>query len=161
MVWVHTVCSLLSYVAFLIACLAGVLFLIQERQLKGKRMGLLFRRLPSLEELDRLNFAAIGTGFAFLSIGVACGLLGTRVLLGRWWVGDPKEVLTVIVWLSYLTLWLVRLRCTLRGRRVALLSVLGFTLVAFTFVGTTWLLRSGHPFLPDALEAPRHPEAHG
>ena len=146
MVWIHTMCSLFSYGAFLVACVAGVLFLIQERQLKGKRMGWLFRRLPSLEQLDRLNFAAVGIGFAFFSIGVTCGFLGARILLGRWWNGDSKESLAVLVWVAYLVLWLVRLRSTLRGRRVALLSVLGFSLVLFTFVGTTWWLHSGHPY---------------
>ncbi len=146
MVWVHTICSLLSYGAFLVACLTGVLFLIQERQLKGKRMGLLFHRLPSLGRLGRLNFPAISAGFLFLSIGVACGFIGAWLLRGRWWSGDPKEVLTVAIWFSYFVLWLVRRRCTLRGRRVALLSVLGFTFLAFAFIGTTWLLHSGHPF---------------
>jgi ABC-type uncharacterized transport system permease subunit len=150
------ICSLLSYGAFLVACLAGVLFLIQERQLKGKRMGMLFHRLPSLEALDRLNFTAITFGFAFLTIGVGFGFVGARVMFGRWWTGDPKEVLTVALWTSYLVLWLVRLRCTLRGHRVALLSVLGFSLVLFAFVGTRWLLDSGHPYLRHPGAPPQH-----
>ena len=147
MVIVHMLCSLLSYVAFLVACVSGTLFLIQEQQLKRKRMGLLFRRLPSLERLDRLNFFAIGIGFFLLSFGVACGLIGTKVLLGRWWMGDAKEYLTLVLWLSYCVLWLVRLRSTLRGRRVALLSILGFSFVLFTFIGASWLMPSWHPSL--------------
>ena len=144
MVVTHILCSLLSYAAFLIAFVSGILFLIQERQLKQKQMGLLFRQLPSLGTLDRANFLALGAGFALLSLGLSFGLLGTRVWLGRWWTGDPKEYLTVFLWVSYLLLWLVRLRATLRGRRVALLSVLGFTLVLFTVVTATWLLPSWH-----------------
>ena len=147
MVIVHMLCSLLSYVAFLVACVSGTLFLIQERQLKRKTMGVLFRRLPSLEGLDRLNFFAIGIGFLLLSIGVACGLIGTKVLLGRWWMGDAKECLTLVLWLSYCVLWLVRLCSTLRGRRIALLSILGFSFVLFTFVGASWLMPSWHPSL--------------
>ena len=147
MVITHTACSLLSYAAFLVACVAAALFLVQERQLKRKRMGLLFHRLPSLKALDRLNFIAIGIGFALLSVGTACGFLGAKVLLGRWWSGDPKEYLTVALWGSYLALWLVRLRATLRGRRLALLSILGFSLVLFTLLGVTRLLPSWHAFL--------------
>ena len=51
------------------------------------------------------------------------------------------------LWISYLMLWLVRLRSTLRGRRVALLSALGFSLVLFTFLGVSRILHSGHPYL--------------
>ena len=145
MVIVHMVCSLLSYVAFLAAFISGVLFLLQERQLKRKTMGLLFHRLPSLEALDRINFLAISIGFGLLSIGVVFGLVGADVLLGRWWTGDPKTSATLILWGLYLGLWLVRLRATLRGRRVALLSVLGFSLVVFTFLGMSRL--SPHPYL--------------
>lgn len=147
MVAIHTICSLLSYGAFLAAFIAGMLFLIQERQLKRKHMGRLFHRLPSLEVLDRVNCLAIGVGFGLLSIGVAYGFIGAKVLLGRWWTDDPKEYLTVALWGSYLMLWLVRVRATLRGRRIALLSILGFGLVLFTFLGVNWLLPTWHTYL--------------
>ena len=147
MVTIHTVCSLLSYVAFLVAFVAGALFLIQEHQLKHKRMGLLFHRLPALEALDRLNFLSIGVGFGLLSLGVVFGLWGSRRLLGTWWNWDPKELLTVVLWVAYLLLWLVRLRATLRGRKVALLSILGFTLVLFTFLGVSRWLPTWHAYL--------------
>ena len=147
MVVVHTVCSLLSYMAFLVAFISGALFLIQERQLKRKQMGLLFHRLPALETLDRLNFLSIGVGFGLLSLGVVFGLWGSRRLLGTWWNWDPKELLTVVLWVAYLLLWLVRLRATLRGRKVALLSILGFTLVLFTFLGVSRWLPTWHAYL--------------
>ncbi len=146
MVLIHTLCSLLSYVAFLVAFIIGLLFLMQERQLKRKTMGALFHRLPSLDLLDRINFLAISAGFGLLSIGLGCGLVGSRVILGRWWVADPKEVAALGLWACYLLLWIVRLRSTLRGHRVALLSVLGFTLVLFTFLGASWLLPTSHPY---------------
>ena len=89
----HAVCALLSYVAFLIAFVSGVLFLLQEAQLKRKQMGVLFHRLPSLSALDRVNFLAIGLGFALLSVGVGLGFLSAGQGVGRWW--DPKEWLVV------------------------------------------------------------------
>ncbi|PIQ84154.1 MAG: hypothetical protein COV75_03710 [Candidatus Omnitrophica bacterium CG11_big_fil_rev_8_21_14_0_20_63_9] len=147
MVSLHTICSLLSYGAFLVACVAAVLFLVQERQLKRKTLGALFHGLPSLGALDRANFLAIGAGFGLLTLGMLCGLASVRATFGRWWLGDPKEYLTVALWGAYCALWLVRLRSTLRGRRLALLSVLGFSLVLFTFVGLSHLLPSAHPYL--------------
>ncbi len=150
MIPVHMACSLLSYLAFLVAFVAGLLFLVQERQLKRKRMGLLFRRLPSLDSLDRLNLVAIGLGFGLLSVGMAFGFVSARMLLGRWWTGDPKELLTVMLWGGYLALWSLRLRTTLRGRRVALLSILGFGLVLFSLLGVSWWLPTAHPPLHPA-----------
>lgn len=147
MINLHTVCSLLSYGAFLIACVAAVLFLVQERQLKRKTLGALFHWLPSLDVLDRINFLAIGIGFALLTLGLAYGLISMRAAFGRWWLGDPKEYLAVVLWAAYCALWVIRLRSTLRGRRVALLSVLGFGLVLFTFIGVSHVLPSAHPYL--------------
>ena len=146
MLQLHIAFTLLSYLAFLTACVFGTLFLVQERQLKRKTMGWLFHRLPSLDGLDRINFLAIGIGFVLLSVGTVFGFLGIERLFGRWWTGDPKEVTTVLLWVAYCILWLTRLRATLRGRRVALLSILGFTLVLFTFLGTIQLRSSGHPY---------------
>ncbi len=143
----HMSCSLLSYIAFLISFVSGILFLAQERQLKRKTLGVLFHRLPSLEVLDRVNFLAIGIGFALLSVGMACGFMGAEKILGHWWTGDPKEYLTLTLWFSYFILWIIRLRATLRGRRVALLSVLGFSFVIFSLFGASWLLSSGHPYI--------------
>ncbi len=147
MVLIHLTCSLLSYAAFLIAFVAGVLFLVQERQVKRKQLGLLFHRLPSLNTLDRANFLAVGIGFTLLSMGLACGVFGAKVWYGRWWSWDPKECLTAVLWSAYLVLWMVRLRSTLRGRRVALLSILGFALALFTFLGVTRLLPSWHVYV--------------
>ena len=147
MITLHTWCSLMSYAAFLVAFIAGLLFLIQERQLKRKTMGLLFRRLPSLERLDRVNFRAISAGFGLLTVGATSGFIEAALLRGRWWTGDPKEYLTVLLWVGYLALWMLRRRATLRGRRVALLSIAGFSLVLFTFLGTGRFVPSLHPFV--------------
>lgn len=147
MIWLHTVCMLASYLAFLLGFVSGVLFLLQERQLKHKHMGLLFHRLPSLDQLDRINFCAISIGFMLLSAGTLCGLIEVKRIIGRWWIADPKAYLTLTLWVSYLMLWVLRLRATLRGHRVALLSILAFSLVLFTFVGVSRLMPSLHPYL--------------
>lgn len=147
MIVIHMLCSLLSYAAFLAAFVSGILFLIQEWQLKHKHMGWLFHRLPALGTLDRINLASIGAGFGLLSLGLFFGMLGSRLLWGAWWRWDPKELLTLALWASYLGLWIVRLRSTLRGRKVALLSILGFLLVLLTFVGVSRWLPTWHSYV--------------
>ncbi len=146
MIAVHTICTLLSYLAFLVAFISGALFLVQERQLKRKTLGLLFHRLPALEWLDRVNFVAIGTGFVLLTLGLVFGFLSSHAWFGRWWIGDPKVTATLILWGGYLGLGVLRARATVRGHRVALLSMLGFSLVLFTALGASWWLGSHHPY---------------
>lgn len=145
----HTICSLLSYAAFLVAFVSGVLFLIQERQLKHKRMGVLFHQLPSLGALDRINVVSLGVGFGLLTLGMTFGLLGFKRVSGTWWAWSPKEAVTVALWACYFLLWLVRLRTTLRGRKVALLSILGFSLVLFSWLGVSHRLPPWHASLPE------------
>ena len=147
MLLLHTVCTWLSYVAFLVAFVAGVLFLLQERQLKRKTLGRLFYRLPPLEVLDGINFIALGAGCVLLTLGVAFGMARWRVSLGQWGMGDPKVSITMLLWVGYVVLWVVRLRATLRGRRVAWLSALGFSLVVFTALGIGWIVPTLHPSL--------------
>ncbi len=144
MLLAHMTCTLVSYVAFLVAFVTGALFLIQERQLKHKHMGMLFHRLPPLETLDQWNLHAIGWGFGLLTVGLAIGMAVEHRLLGRWWSWDPKELLTVVLWVTYLALWWLRLGATLRGRKIAFLSILGFGLMIFTFIGVSRWWPSWH-----------------
>ena len=145
--WCHIAFSLLSYLAFLLACLSGVLFLMLERQLKAKHIGRLFHSLPSLASLDRLNLAAIAAGFVLFTLGLLCGIAGRRETFGRWVSFDPKESLAYTTWAAYAVLLVVRWLSTLRGRKVALLSILGFSLVLFTLFGIRTLLPTWHAYL--------------
>ncbi|MBI2884842.1 MAG: cytochrome c biogenesis protein CcsA [Candidatus Omnitrophica bacterium] len=139
----HITCVLLSYAAFLVAFGSGALFLLQERQLKHKQMGLLFHRLPALGTLDRINVLAIGWGFALLSLGIAVGAAVGHAVTGRWWNVDLKIYGALLLWAVYLALWLLRVRATLRGRTVAVLSVLGFGLALIIWLGVNHALLLG------------------
>ena len=147
MILLHTLCSLSSYLAFLVAFLTGMLFLIQERQLKRKTLGVLFHRLPSLDALDRLNFTSIGAGFGLLTLGMVFALTRLDDARRAGWTWEARDVFTLGLWAAYCALWVIRLRATLRGRRVALLSMLGFVLVLSTLLGISHVMRSWHRYL--------------
>jgi ABC-type uncharacterized transport system permease subunit len=147
MPFLHISSTLVSYAMFLAASVSGALFLLQERQIKRKRMGVLFHRLPSLEQLERMNVWAIGLGFVLLTLGLGGGLLQSRLRAGAWWTGDVLEVLSATLWGCYLVLWLARLRQTMRGRRVAWLSVGMFCIVLVTCIALGAHVQSWHPAL--------------
>ena len=146
LLWAHVACAVLSYAAFLTGFAAALAYLAQERQLKRKRMGWLFHRLPSLESLDRANLIAIVAGFLLFSGGLTLGAVMEHRTFGRWVSGDPKEILSALTWLSYASLLYVRVMAA-RGQRVAIYSVAGFSWLVFAFFAARFLFPTWHAFL--------------
>jgi cytochrome c-type biogenesis protein CcsB len=142
----HVTLTLLGYAALALACLGGVLYLIQERQIKGKQFGFFYKRLPSLSQLDRLNYWCLTIGFPLLTGGIIAGSLYAQHTMGRFWSWDPKEILTLLAWLIYAVLLHERLAVGWRGRRAALLAICGFLVLVGTFVGANLWLTGYHSF---------------
>jgi cytochrome c-type biogenesis protein CcsB len=142
----HICLTLTGYAALALACLGGILYLIQEGQIKGKRFGLFHRRLPSLSQLDHLNYWCLTIGFPLLTAGIISGSLYAQHTQGRFFSWDPKEVLTLIAWLIYAVLLHERLAVGWRGRRAALLAICGFLVLVITFVGANLWLTGYHSF---------------
>ncbi len=129
-----------------IAFLASVMYLIQERQIKRKRLGSLYSRLPSLATLDSINYYCILYGFPFLTVGMITGSVYAQYALGKYWQWDPKEVWSLIVWLFYAALLHQRLAVGWQGRKAAVLSIVCFGMLMFTFVGVSMLMGGYHSF---------------
>jgi ABC-type transport system involved in cytochrome c biogenesis permease subunit len=121
--------------ALTLAGLGGLFYLVQERQIKKKKFGFFYRRLPSLEQLDSLNYWCLTIGFPLLTGGMIIGSLYAQYTLGRFFSFDPKELLTLIAWMIYAVLLHERLTVGWRGRRAALLALCGFVVLIVTFVG--------------------------
>ena len=129
--------------ALALAAGAGMLYLIQEHNIKSKTRGFFFKRLPSLELLDNTGHACIVVGFTLLTIGLITGMIFAKIQWGRFWDWDPKEVWSAVTWLFYAVLLHERLAVGWRGRRAALMAIAGFAVMLFTFFGVNFLL-SGH-----------------
>jgi len=143
---VHIGLTMGGYATLTLNFLGGVFYLIQERQLKAKRFGFFFRRLPSLSQLDTLNYWCLSIGFPLLTAGIITGSLYAQHTMGRFWSWDPKEVLTLLAWLIYAVLMHERLTVGWRGRRAAWLAVCGFLVLLATFVGANLWISGYHSF---------------
>jgi len=143
---VHICLTLTGYAALALAGLGGILYLIQERQIKSKRFGFFHRRLPSLSQLDNLNYWCLTAGFPLLTAGIISGSLYAQHTQGRFFSWDPKEILTFIAWLIYAVLLHERLTVGWRGRRAALLAICGLIVLLCTFVGANLWLTGYHSF---------------
>ncbi len=142
---IHAGVSLGAYAAFAIALLSGALYLIEERRIKLKKP-VIAAWFPSLEALDVVNYRAISIGFFLLTLGIVTGSIWAEAVWGSWWNWDAKEVWSLATWLIYAALFHIRLTSTLRGRKVAILSILGFAFVLFTFLGANYILPGAHKF---------------
>jgi cytochrome c-type biogenesis protein CcsB len=141
---VHVVTILVGDAALVLAAGAGVLYLIQERNIKKKTPGFFFKRLPSLELLDSTGYACIVTGFTMLTIGLLSGMVFAKSVWGRFWSWDPKEVWSAITWIYYAILLHERLAVGWRGRRAAIMAIVGLAVILFTFIGVNFFLQGHH-----------------
>lgn len=131
--YIHIPTLFLGYAAFFVAFSAGVMYLIQERELKRKRPQAFYYRLPSLEICDDLGYRSLSVGFPLLTVGIVAGGLWANRALSQPWGWDPKIIWSLITWLIYAILIHYRLSSGLRGRRAALMSIIGFVVVLLTF----------------------------
>jgi len=143
---VHAGVSIIAYGFLSLAFCGGVMYLLQDRELKSKRLGYVFSRLPSLESLDQLNNYCIAAGFVFLTLGIVTGSVWARQAWGTYWQWDPKETWSLITWLLYLVQLHQRFTVGWRGKRAAIMAIIGFGSVLFTLWGVTYLLGGVHSY---------------
>jgi cytochrome c-type biogenesis protein CcsB len=139
---VHVTLSVLGDAVFGLAFSASLLYLVQERRLKRGRGAL--RHLPSLETLDRLNYACLVWGLILLTLGIVTGIVWAHSAWGRFWSSDPKLVFSLITWGIYVVLLQGRMTAGWRGRRAATLTIAGFAVIVLSLVGVNVLALGQH-----------------
>jgi cytochrome c-type biogenesis protein CcsB len=142
----HVVFAFLGNAIFALAFCCGVMYLIQEKQLKSKKLGAITKRLPPLKVLDDLNYQSLKFGFPLLTLGIITGAVWANYAWGRYWDWDPKETWSLITWLLYAALLHQRLTVGWRGRKAAIMAIVGFLAVLFTFLGVNLLLSGLHTY---------------
>lgn len=143
---IHVTFAFLGDAIFALAFCAGVIYLIQERLVKSKRVGAFSGRLPSLEVLDEINYRALTIGFPLLTIGIVTGAVWAEYAWGSYWSWDPKETWSLITWLLYAALLHQRLTVGWRGKKAAIMAIVGFGAVLFTFLGVNLLMEGLHTY---------------
>lgn len=141
---VHIVLLLAAYASLIFSLIASMLYLIQERHLKQKTTGGIFRHLPPLETIDQIAFKTLVIGFPCMTAGLLVGAVIAQQSVGAGYFIDPKVLLSIGMWLLYVWMLYVRRHSGLRGKRAVYLSSL-----VFLFALTVWaanLFSSVHRF---------------
>jgi len=133
----HVMTCFIGYAAFAIAFGISIMFLAKPSGAE-KDSGVL-GRLPDFDLLDDLTHQMVMFGFLFLSIGIITGAVWANQAWGRYWGWDPKETWSLITWLVYATLLHARLMRGWKGKKIAVLSCIGFFAVIFTYFGVNLL----------------------
>ena len=130
----HVATMILAYSALSVSFGAGVIYLVQG----GKRNR--FSRLPKAGLLDEIGYRSVMVGFPLLALGIALGAYWGNSAWGRYWGWDPKETSALVTWLVYAGYLHTRGLRGWTGTRAAIILVLGFIGVLFTyFVVNLWV----------------------
>ncbi len=130
----HVAMMILAYSALSVSFGTGVMYLAQD----GDRNR--FSRLPNAKLLDEIGYRSVMVGFPLLALGIALGAYWGNRAWGRYWGWDPKETSALVTWLIYAAYLHTRGLRGWTGKRAALILVLGFIGVLFTyFVVNLWV----------------------
>jgi ABC-type uncharacterized transport system permease subunit len=136
-VFVHVGLILTGYAALFLSLAASVLYLVQVRNLKGKRKGMRsgsMASLPSLETIDEIGYKSLLLGFPFMTFGLMAGAVIAQATFGPVYFFDPKVMLSLLMWSVYVVLLYTRWNKGWRGRRAAYLGACAFTVALGTWV---------------------------
>ncbi len=137
--WVHVALAIFGNAAFALTFCAGLMYLLQERQLKSRHLGTMHFRLPSLELLDDVGVKSLLFGFPLLTLALISGSIWAEHIRGSFLDLRARETWAVASWVIYATLLYARLSAGWRGRKAAILAIIGFCLVLSTLLGVSLL----------------------
>lgn len=129
----HILTTLLGYAAWATTFAASVCYLYLERKHNAS---------PGL--FDLMAYRAAFFAFSFLTLGIITGALWGDRVFGQLWFWDPKETWSFITWLIFLAYLHARYTLDWKGRRAAILAIIGFISLVFTYVGVDFLLPQIH-----------------
>jgi len=151
----HIIALLVAYAALCFSLLASLMYLVQERRIKGKlhfsakskqdSWFAPFDWLPPLDTLERIALATLEFGFPCMTVGLIIGsVLTQETPLGASYFLDPKVIASFASWAVYVLLLFIRHSAGLRGRKAAYVS--GGVLVVMMAVWAANLFSHVHRF---------------
>ena len=141
----HVMTCFIAYSAFAVSFGSSIVYLIKARKPSDAKAAK-EEILPSLKILDEIIYKTIAIGFLLLGIGIITGAVWANYAWGTYWSWDPKETWSLITWFIYAAFIHARLTRGWRGKKAAIISIVGFLSVLFTFLGVNYLLAGLHSY---------------
>ena len=128
---VHVAMAMISYGIFATSFAAAVGYLIQGSADR-------YAWLPSHKVLDAVAYRAVIIGFPVFATMIILGSYWASIAWGSYWSWDPKETSALVTWLIYAVYLHARNQRGWAGRPAALILVIGFGAILFTFFGNLY-----------------------
>jgi len=132
--WLHVSVTLLGEAFFAVAFIAGLLYLRADTDEKKQKM-------------DSVSYRAVTVGFPLFTLGgLVFGMVWAYRAWGTYWSWDPKEVWSLITWFVFALYLHTRIVMGWKGKRSALIVIIGFLAALFTYFGVNYLLSGLHSY---------------
>jgi cytochrome c-type biogenesis protein CcsB len=140
---IHVAAAIIATAIFTVSMIASTLFLVAERRESAGRSG---SRLPRSRSMELLSYRMVTVAFPIWSFAVVAGAIWAEYAWGRYWGWDPKETWSLITWVVYAAFLHARTTAGWRGRRAAVISLVGYATLMFNFFGVNILLPGLHSY---------------
>ncbi len=143
---IHIVAAAIAGSAFNVGGVLSILYLIKSRaEERGQVTGYL-TRLPSAKRIDLIAYRTVAFAFPLWTFTVAAGAIWAEYAWGRYWGWDPKETWALVTWVIFAGYLHARATAGWRGRRAAVIAVIGLGSFWFNFVGINLLVSGLHSY---------------
>jgi cytochrome c-type biogenesis protein CcsB len=149
---IHVTAMTLATGIFFVSAVLGFVYLWVDRYTRRVAAGRaapgngIVRRLPAIEQLDRLTYRTIVFGFPVWTFGVIAGAIWADQAWGRYWGWDPVETWAFITWVLYAAFLHARATAGWRGRRAHYVQLLGFASLIFNILVVQVFIAGMHSY---------------
>jgi cytochrome c-type biogenesis protein CcsB len=149
---IHVTAMTLASGTFMVAAVLAVVYLFAERHTRrvaaglSSRYGEVFRLLPSAERLDQIAYRTVVFAFPIWTFGIMAGAIWADEAWGRYWGWDPTETWAFITWVVYACFLHARVTAGWRGRRAAVIQLVGFGCLLFNLLGVSLFITGLHSY---------------
>ncbi|MFB4298111.1 c-type cytochrome biogenesis protein CcsB [Actinomadura sp. NTSP31] len=145
---IHVTAAIIATGSFTVAGAATILYLLKSRA-EASEAGVgggVLSRIPSAEDLDRLSMRVTMFAFPIWTAAIIMGAIWADQAWGRYWGWDPKEVWSFVTWIVYAAYLHARATAGWKGRKAAILSLVGFGCLLFNFFGVNYMFSGMHSY---------------
>jgi ABC-type transport system involved in cytochrome c biogenesis permease subunit len=132
--WLHVSVTLLGEAFFAVAFITSIMYLAAKEADKK-------------EKWDSVSYRCVAVGFPLFTLGgLVFGMVWAYKAWGTYWSWDPKEVWSLITWLVFALYLHTRIVMGWKGKRSAVIAIIGFLAALFTYFGVNYLLAGLHSY---------------
>jgi cytochrome c-type biogenesis protein CcsB len=149
---IHVTSITLAVGTYFVAAVLGIVYLLADRHARRVAAGRaapsdgIMGLLPAPEVLDRLAYRTVMFAFPLWTFGIIAGAIWADQAWGRYWGWDPTETWAFITWVVYACFLHARSTAGWRGRKAAVIQLIGFCCLLFNMVGVSLFITGLHSY---------------